>query len=37
MYSAITAGMPFDIGVVAGASRPPIMSEFGTTENITAS
>ena len=32
-----SAGMPFDSGVEAGASRPPITSEFGTTENITAS
>src|SRR6478752_8764133 len=37
VYSAMTAGMPLDIGVVAGASRPPTRSEFGTTENITAS
>ena len=29
--------MPSDIGVDAGASRPPMRSAFGTTENITVS
>ena len=29
--------MPFDIGVEAGWSRPPMASALGTTENITVS
>ena len=37
VHFAISAGMPLDIGVDAGWSRPPIASAFGTTENITVS
>jgi hypothetical protein len=37
VYSDMTFGIPVDIGVVDGASRPPRRSEPGTTENITGS
>ncbi len=37
VYSAVTLGMPVDIGIVDAMSRPPMASELGTTENITAS